>query len=192
MGHREELLAGARQCLYEKGYARTTARDIVAASGTNLASIGYHYGSKEELLNEALLQAIGEWGSELYQVLNAESESDVDALDRFHRTWSKIIGMFGRHRQSWAANFEILAQIDHVPRIRERQAVGLGQAREALGGMFSEGDYDVDQQRSIGSFYQALIIGVMAQWLIDPDNGPSADDLTEALDLIVTEVVKKN
>ena len=41
MGHREDLLEGAKRCLYEKGYARTTARDIVAASGTNLASIGY-------------------------------------------------------------------------------------------------------------------------------------------------------
>ena len=40
MSHREDLLAGAVQCLREKGYAHTTARDIVAASGTNLASIG--------------------------------------------------------------------------------------------------------------------------------------------------------
>lgn len=49
MGHREDLLEGAKRCLLEKGYARTTARDIGAASGTNLASIGYHYGSKEAL-----------------------------------------------------------------------------------------------------------------------------------------------
>ena len=36
MGHREDLLTAARQCLEDKGYARTTARDLVAASGTNL------------------------------------------------------------------------------------------------------------------------------------------------------------
>jgi len=53
MGHREDLLAGAVRCLREKGYAHTTARDIVAASGTNLASIGYHYGSTKALLNAA-------------------------------------------------------------------------------------------------------------------------------------------
>ena len=57
MGHKDDLLDGAKRCLYEKGYARTTARDIVAASGTNLASIGYHYGSKENLLNAALMSA---------------------------------------------------------------------------------------------------------------------------------------
>jgi AcrR family transcriptional regulator len=62
MGHREDLLEGAKRCLLEKGYARTTARDIVAASGTNLASIGYHYGSKEALLNLAFLKVTEEWG----------------------------------------------------------------------------------------------------------------------------------
>ena len=33
MGNREDLLAAAKRCLYEKGYAHTTARDIAAASG---------------------------------------------------------------------------------------------------------------------------------------------------------------
>ncbi|WP_249044824.1 helix-turn-helix domain-containing protein [Crossiella equi] len=60
MGHREDLLAGAKRCLFERGYARTTARDIVAASGTNLASIGYHFGSKEALMTQALIEALTE------------------------------------------------------------------------------------------------------------------------------------
>ena len=51
MGNREALLEGAKHCLYEKGYARTTARDISTAAGTSLAAIGYHYRSTEALLN---------------------------------------------------------------------------------------------------------------------------------------------
>ncbi len=31
MGHREDLLEGAKRCLLAKGFARTTARDIVKA-----------------------------------------------------------------------------------------------------------------------------------------------------------------
>src|SRR5713226_5032637 len=53
--HRDQLVKGAIKCLQTKGYARTTARDIAAASGANLASIGYHFGSKEALLNEAMI-----------------------------------------------------------------------------------------------------------------------------------------
>ncbi|GAA5003457.1 hypothetical protein GCM10025734_40840 [Kitasatospora paranensis] len=63
MGNREDLLAGAKRCLYEKGYGRTTARDIASAAGVSLAAIGYHYGSKEALLTQATIQALGEWGT---------------------------------------------------------------------------------------------------------------------------------
>src|SRR5205823_5298453 len=54
--NREQLVKGAIKCLRTKGYAHTTARDIAAASGANLASIGYHFGSKEALLNEAMIR----------------------------------------------------------------------------------------------------------------------------------------
>jgi AcrR family transcriptional regulator len=59
--HRERLLRGALKCMREKGYAHTTARDIAAASNSNLGSIGYHFGSKEALLNEAIREGFAEW-----------------------------------------------------------------------------------------------------------------------------------
>ena len=58
MGNREQLLDGALACLYDKGYARTTARDIASAAGVSLAAIGYHFGTTEVLLNAALLRAM--------------------------------------------------------------------------------------------------------------------------------------
>jgi AcrR family transcriptional regulator len=68
VGHREDLLAGARRCLEKRGYARTTARDLVAESGTNLASIGYHFGSKEALLNEAIGASFQEWAERVREL----------------------------------------------------------------------------------------------------------------------------
>lgn len=62
MGHREDLLEGAKRCLLQKGFARTTARDIVKESGTNLASIGYHYGSKDALLAQAYVSIVEDMG----------------------------------------------------------------------------------------------------------------------------------
>ncbi|GAA1227852.1 hypothetical protein GCM10009676_07730 [Prauserella halophila] len=41
------------------------ARDLVAASGTNLASIGYHFGSKAGLLNAAIATVFEEWTDRL-------------------------------------------------------------------------------------------------------------------------------
>ena len=95
MGHREALLEGARRCLEEKGYARTTARDLVAASGTNLASIGYHFGSKEALLNAAMIEAIEEWGAELQHALAVDIDPEAAPLERFAATWTS------RSRTRW-------------------------------------------------------------------------------------------
>ena len=63
MGNREALIEGAKTCLMEKGYTRTTARDIATAAGVSLAAIGYHFGSKDDLLNEAMRQALDRVGS---------------------------------------------------------------------------------------------------------------------------------
>jgi hypothetical protein len=41
---------------------------------------------------------------------------------------------------------------------------------------------------SVRSFYHALMIGVLAQWLMDPKQRPSARDLTEALRAVTTEI----
>ena len=64
MGNREDLLAGALACLKTKGWAATTVRDIAAAAGVNHAAIGYHFGSREAQLIEAITQAMDEWGTE--------------------------------------------------------------------------------------------------------------------------------
>ena len=106
MGHRERLLAGARRCLFERGYARTTARDIVAASGTNLASIGYHFGSKEALLNAAMIEAIDEWGEELKGALITDADvGSMDPIERFESIWTRVIESFEAHRPLWVATF---------------------------------------------------------------------------------------
>ena len=76
MGHKEDLLAAARRCLVTRGYARTTARDLVAESGTNLASIGYHFDSKEALLTQALLDAFMEYTDKVVAMAGAVDAGD--------------------------------------------------------------------------------------------------------------------
>ncbi|SDY87796.1 DNA-binding transcriptional regulator, AcrR family [Amycolatopsis xylanica] len=187
MGHREDLLVGAKRCLIEKGYARTTARDIVAASGTNLASIGYHFGSKEALLNEALMQATEEWGMELGRAMAVDTHPDATPLERFEAIWVQVVELFGTHRQLWSANFEILAQIEHVPEVRTALTEANKQARPGLAAMFQGIDEDEDPKGAwvLGCFHQALLTGVMAQWLVDPETAPTGHDLAEAMRTIM-------
>jgi AcrR family transcriptional regulator len=187
MGHREDLLAGAKRCLIDKGYARTTARDIVAASHTNLASIGYHFGSKEALMNTALIEATAEFGDALQNAMPAGLKDETDPLERFRTVWTSVITLFTTHRELWSANFEILAQVEHAPDVRQALAGANSEAREGLAALFADIDPAVDPEgaRVLGTLHQALLVGVMAQWLTDPETAPTGDDLLAAMKTLI-------
>jgi len=186
VGHREDLLAGAVTCLREKGYARTTARDIVAASGTNLGSIGYHYGSTEALLNAAVLAAIGEWGAQLAGAMAAGIDPAAPFPRRFEQYWSAVLATFGDDRQVWAASVDLYTVGERVPEIRAAIAAGLQDGRMAWASLLHGIDPQAEPEKAqaVGSLHQALLSGVLVQWLVDPGHAPSAADLTLALQVI--------
>lgn len=184
MSNREALLLAARQCLLEKGYSRTTARDIASAAGVSLAAIGYHFASKEALLTEALLMAFGEWDQELQRVLQTNLPPHVTPAARFEVTWAKIIATFETHRPLWIANFEIFAQMISQPPTRSILANQLQTARTGLAAMFlnrKESTISAHTASTIGTFHHVLLSGLLIQWLIDPESALSAKSLTEAL-----------
>ncbi|MEQ3551009.1 TetR/AcrR family transcriptional regulator [Pseudonocardia nematodicida] len=185
MGHREELLDGAAQCLYEKGFGRTTARDVVAASGTNLASIGYHFGSKDALLTEALQRATDAWGEELDRALAEPATGPSDPDRRVEETWGRVVSLFSTQRRLWATHVEALAQAERLPELRARLTEAQREVREGLALTFHtlpEDPAAADRRAHVlGAVYQALLTGVMVQWLLDPETAPTGVDIAEGL-----------
>jgi AcrR family transcriptional regulator len=183
MGHRQDLLAGAVACLREKGYARTTARDIVTASSTNLGSIGYHYGSTEALLNAAVLAAIDEWGTELNRAMAAGIDPAAPFPRRFEQYWATVLGTFADYRQVWAASVDLFVVADRVADVRAAIANGLQDGRMAWASLLHGIDpaAEPEKAQAVGSVHQALLSGVLVQWLVDPGRAPSAADLTSGL-----------
>ena len=181
MGHREDLLEGAKRCLYEKGYARTTARDIVAASGTNLGSIGYHYGSTQALMNAAMLGAMQDWGDAVAAALSAGGDTGEDRLTGF---WRRVIGTIDTHRRLWLASIEAMLQGEHAPDLRAQMAAGLEDGRSGMAALVTglpEDTLDDETVHSIGSVQMALMSGVMVQWLVDPEHAPRPEQIAAGL-----------
>lgn len=48
------ILAAARSCLLEEGYARLSTRRVAEAAGVPLSQIHYHFGSKQQLVLQLL------------------------------------------------------------------------------------------------------------------------------------------
>ncbi|MGH3167993.1 MAG: TetR/AcrR family transcriptional regulator [Trebonia sp.] len=190
MGHREDLLAGAVACLREKGYARTTARDIVAASGANLGSIGYHYGSTENLLNAAVLAAVDEWGAQLATAMSAGIDPAAPFQRRFEQYWNTVFATFEDYREIWAATFDLFTAAGRVPEIRAAIADGLQDGRVAWASLLHGIDPEAEpaKAQAVGSVHQALLSGILVQLLVDPGRAPSVGDLAIGLRAIAGAV----
>ncbi|PSK93685.1 TetR family transcriptional regulator [Murinocardiopsis flavida] len=177
MGHREDLLAGAKKCLLERGYARTTARDIVAASGTNLASIGYHFRSKDALMMTALFEVLE--GSMEPSVPAAEG--DPEAPWDFEADLDEVIGSFVDKRPYWALSIEVYAQTRDNPDLQKVFADYFQIMRADLARKLVGADADDHAERTAGSAYLAMLSGLSLQWMIDPERAPSAKELAAGL-----------
>ncbi len=188
MGHKEELLRGAKQCLAEKGYARTTARDIVAASGTNLASIGYHFGSKEKLLAAAIIEALGEWGDEVERALSVAV--DADPMKRLEMMWDGLIESYQANQGMWLASLEVY-RLMTIPSLQQQFAEAHQMARRGLLTLFlgiPEDEMSEEVVATTGSLLLALVPGLVGQWIIDPGHGPSGKDIARGLSHIISVV----
>jgi hypothetical protein len=94
-------------------------------------------------------------------------------------------------RPVWESNLDMMAQIRHVPEIHEQLRSGLHAARTGNVAMFDavdESTVDERLERTLGAFYYSLTVGLVVQWLLDPDNAPTAEDLTEALRTIAAKI----
>lgn len=184
MGNRDALLSAAKSCLLEKGYLRTTARDIAFSAGVSLAAIGYHFSSKEALLTEALFLAFDDWGREFHQALEANVHPKATPAERFESIWAKLMETFETHRSLWVANFELFSQLEHYPEIRKNLVTSLHLARTSLAALFLGVEESAISRRTaetVGTFHHVLLSGLIAQWLIDPGSALSARGLTDAL-----------
>jgi AcrR family transcriptional regulator len=183
--HREQLLQGALECMREKGYARTTARDIAAASNSNLGSIGYHFGSKERLLNEAIREGFAEWTAQVGRV--AFAEAGATPLDRGRASLLALTDTFKQHRPLMVAFVEALAQAERTPELRRELASIYEEGRSAIAAMVAasldDGAPVPDQDlRAVASLIVAICDGLMLQWLIDPRRAPSGEELIAGLE----------
>jgi AcrR family transcriptional regulator len=89
---KQKILDAAEQLIGDHGYAATSLRQVIASAGVNLASIHYHFGSKEELLHELLMRKAGPVNEKRIELLDRYAEESGAAalpiekvLDAFFR-----------------------------------------------------------------------------------------------------------
>jgi AcrR family transcriptional regulator len=125
---RARLLQGTLACLRSRGLAGTTSRDIAAAAGVNVAAITYHYGSKDELVSRALLQAVRAWLEPARQVLaraGAPAAIALEAIELLRRSFDDASELL-------PAYFEALLQAPRRASLRQGVEQLLGELHVLL------------------------------------------------------------
>ena len=174
MGNREALLEGAKTCLFEKGYTRTTARDIATAAQVSLGAIGYHFGSTEALLSQALFDTVAQWGARFGDAVAAGADPEA--------FWDAVIDSVRTDRPLWAVQYEMVGQVDRSTELRTHLARSHQAAREEIAAhTASDLPADAEDRRRLAALYQAIFGGLVTQWLVDPDNAPTGADIVAAL-----------
>ena len=172
---RQRLLDATRRCVRHRGLAGTTSRDITTEAQANLASITYHFGSKDDLVAEALLAGLREWLDPALQALTGADDPATGMLTAVQT----LIATFEQHRQEAPAHLEALVQAPRLPALHEGVlelwAELRGHLSDQLTAMRATGLLpDWIDPEPMAALLVAVANGVVLQATVDPD-GPAVD-----------------
>lgn len=123
------LVEATVTCLRRHGLAATTSRHIAAEAGVNLAAITYHFGSKDALVAEALLDAVRRWAEPVLTALR----SDADPATKLTATLATAVSSFEQLADLLPVYLEGLVQAPRAPSL----AAGLGALRREVGDLLA-------------------------------------------------------
>jgi AcrR family transcriptional regulator len=162
--NRSSLIEGTLRCLERLPPERITARAIAEESGANLASIAYHFGSKDDLVTEAAITGLDRWLEEIDAGLG-DLPSQAPAT-RFRRAFEAVEASRRRHAGLARNYVGALAKGQHDPRLRALLAEGFRQARPNVAAVLGLGD---DQEGlDAAGLVLSMFHGLLLQVLLDP------------------------
>jgi AcrR family transcriptional regulator len=174
----QQLLAATRRCIATKGLAQTTSRDITSAAHANLASITYHFGSKEQLVASALLDALREWLEPTLDVLAGGGDPAARAIVAIQT----LTETFEQHRDEAPVYLEALVQAPRIEALQLGLTALLHELRQLLADHITEMQASGElaawvRPDAMASVLIAVANGLVMQAVIDA-NGPTLPTLT--------------
>ncbi|MFD4958784.1 TetR family transcriptional regulator [Microbacterium sp. NPDC058389] len=188
MGNREDLLAGARQVILERGVAKATARDIAAAAGVSLAAIGYHFGSKEELISAALTESLGTGIGDAMEAVVDETAA-LPLIAGFTAMFDRMPEIFASNREELFASLENSVRVARDKSGSEALVDAVGQAHLGIVEVLRKArpdlaDADLD---AIAKLEFVIVQSLGLLWIISPESLPTGEELARAVSAIASD-----
>lgn len=78
---KERILGAAEELFARNGFAGASLRELTATAKVNLAAVNYHFGSKDNLINEVFRRRLDELSSQRLEALQAAREKAQPSLE---------------------------------------------------------------------------------------------------------------
>ena len=175
------LLAAGRSCVRDHGLAKATSRLIAGTADVNLGAITYYFGSKDDLLAEALF---GELSARIEPVM-ATLEGNDPAPGRLLRAVQELITEFERSAPDVPVYLNALVHSTEPGPLADRARTLLSDLHDRLAAVIAQLKADgviagwVDPP-VMASLLVATGNGIALQTQLDPE-GPSAAQLAAQL-----------
>jgi AcrR family transcriptional regulator len=175
---RSALLDAAKRLVFERGYARTSVRDLVTEADANLGAVNYHFGSREKLLNQALLEFFLEWGESVGEV---EVAPGMGPLEQLAVRGRAMVDGIPSAQPLFVVFLEGVLQSRHSPELRRELAEHYARQREQASERIrsSPGGEDLPPRtvEVIASYLLAVADGMQIHALVEPDSVPTGNEL---------------
>jgi AcrR family transcriptional regulator len=174
--NRQVLLEGALRCVERLPAERITARVIADESGANAASIVYHFGSKDELMTEAVIAGLDRWLEEIAADLGELAQRP--SAERLRAAF-ELVERSRTHHAGLARNFvTALARAQHEPKIRRLLADGFRHTRPNVAGLLGLGSDQAGDDAA--GLMHSMFTGLLFQVLLDPSLAIDGDRMAAA------------
>ena len=78
---KERILSAAEELFARHGFAGASLRQVTAAANVNLAAVNYHFGSKDNLINEVFRRRLDELSTHRLEALQAARDKAKSTLE---------------------------------------------------------------------------------------------------------------
>jgi len=172
----------AKTLVAERGYAGTSVRDIAALAGANLAAVNYHFGSREALLDEAVLECFLDW-TRRFELLS-QADPQASPMDRMTAGARAVMADLPTAQPLFAAFLEALLRARRSPALRTRLADHYDEQRRRVAAVVAPpasgrpaGPAAGRAPEILASLLIAFVDGLLLQSLVDPNAVPTVADL---------------
>lgn len=178
---KSRLLEAAGEEFAEKGYDAASIRKICDRVDANCAAVNYHFGSKEQLYLEALLEA-HRCGTQMLPDEEMRKGTPAEQLRRFIHHFLKNVVAIG-HRRTWHHALMLREMIQPTAALEVLVREAIRPKFDRLTRILREACPDADERR-----IHALAFSVIGQCLHYRTGGPVnrclvGDEAYQALDL---------